>query len=115
MKHPCTLVLACCLAVGSAGAARAGAPPPDQRETDFVHVCKGGPNKEQPCTLANEATDCPRGECVLRTASRPIPGRLTIIAHDSVTDWLNGGTPNRALTVMLEVRAPDGSRQMLAA
>jgi hypothetical protein len=32
-----------------------------------------------------------------------------------VADWLNGGAPNRALTVMLEVKAPDGSKQILAA
>ena len=48
-------------------------------------------------------------------AEQDIKGTLTIIAHDSVTDWLNGGAANRALTVMLEVKAPDGSKQMLAA
>jgi hypothetical protein len=53
--------------------------------------------------------------CVPETVSRPIRGTLTLIAHDSVTDWLNGGATNQALTAMLEVRAPDGSKQMLAA
>src|SRR5262249_60645771 len=36
-------------------------------------------------------------------------------ARDSVPGWGNGGGANRALTVMLEVKAPDGSPQMLAA
>jgi hypothetical protein len=109
------ITLACCLAVGFAGAARAGAPQPDQREGDFAHVCAVGTNKGQPCTLATQGADCPKSECLVQALSRPIKGTLTIIAHDSVTDWLAGGAPNRALTVMLEVKAPDGSRQMLAA
>ena len=52
---------------------------------------------------------------MLQTLSKTIKGTLTIIAHDSVTDWLNGGATNRALTLMLEVKAPDGSKQILAA
>jgi hypothetical protein len=108
-------VVACCLVVGSAGAARAGAPQPDQRAGDFVHVCQGGPKKEQACTVANQATDCPKSECVVRTLSKAIKGTLTLIAHDNVTDWRNGGSTNSALTVMLEVKAPDGSKQLLAA
>jgi hypothetical protein len=115
MKQSRILVtLACCLAVG-AGTARAGAPQPDQREEDFVHVCKGGPSKGQPCSIATQDADCPKSQCVLQTVSKTISGTLTIIAHDSVTDWLNGGADNRALTVMLQVKAPDGSRQTLAA
>lgn len=109
------IALACCLALGSPGAARAGAPQPDQRQGDFEHVCKGGPNKALACTIATQDADCPRSECVVKTLSSIIRGRLTIIAHDSVTDWLNGGAPNSALTVMLEVKAPDGSKQILAA
>jgi hypothetical protein len=34
--------LACCLRVGSAGAAQAGAPQPDQRPADVAHVCEDG-------------------------------------------------------------------------
>lgn len=109
------IALALCLAVGSARAARAGAPQPDTRQGDFVHACKGGPNKAQACTVATQAADCPKSECVVQVLSKAIKGRLTLIAHDSVTDWQNGGATNRALTVMLEVKAPDGSRQMLAA
>lgn len=108
-------VVACCLAVGSAGAARAGAPQPDTRAGDFVHVCAGGTNKTQPCTVATEATDCPKSQCVVKTLSKAIKGTLTLIAHDTVTDWLNGGGTNSALTVLLEVKGPDGTRQMLAA
>lgn len=116
MKQSRILVaLAWCIAVGSAGAARAGAPQPDQRQGDYEHVCKGGPNKAQACTVATQDADCPRSECVVKTLSNAIKGTLTIIAHDSVTDWLNGGAPNSALTVMLEVKAPDGSKQILAA
>ena len=115
MKQSHVLVtLACYLAMG-VGTARAGAPQPDQRREDFVHICKGGPSKGQPCSLATQDTDCPKSQCVLQTVSKTIPGRLTIIAHDSVTDWLNGGADNRALTVMLEVKAPDRSRQILTA
>lgn len=116
MKQSCVLAaLACCLAVASAGAARAGAPQPDQRQGDFEHVCKSGRNKAQACTVATQGADCPNSECVVRTLSNVIKGTLTIIAHDSVTDWLNGGATNRALTLMLEVKAPDGSKQILAA
>lgn len=108
-------VVACCLAVGSARPARAGAPQPDTRAGDFVHVCQGGPNESQACTLATEATDCPKSQCVVKTLSKAIKGTLTLIAHDTVTDWLNGGGTSSALTVLLEVKAPDGSAQMLAA
>jgi hypothetical protein len=52
---------------------------------------------------------------VLQPLSKATKGTLTIIAHDSVTDWLNGGATNRALTVLLEVKAADGSKQLLAA
>ena len=27
---------------------------PDRRQGDFVHVCQGGPNKAQPCTVATQ-------------------------------------------------------------
>jgi hypothetical protein len=109
------VALALCFALGSARIAGAGAPQPDTRQGDFAHVCKGGPNKAQACTVATQAADCPKSECVVQTLSKSVKGTLTIIAHDSVTDWLNGGATNRALTVMLEVKAPDRSRQMLAA
>ena len=116
MKQSRILVaLACCLSVGFAAAAWAGAPAPDQRQGGFAHVCRGGPNKAQACTVVTQDADCPKSECVVRTLSNAIKGTLTIIAHDSVTDWLNGGAPNSALTVMLEVKAPDGSKQILAA
>jgi hypothetical protein len=51
---------------------------------------------------------------VVLTLSNVIKGTLTIIAHDAVTDWRNGGATNQALTVMLEVKAAGGS-QILAA
>lgn len=107
--------LAAVSALGFAAPALAGAPQPDQRQGDFVHVCKGGPNKADACTVATEDVDCPRSACIVRTLGTPIRGRLTIIAHDTVTDWLAGTASNRALTVMLEVRAPDHSKQILAA
>src|SRR5262249_52316977 len=116
MKRSFMLVgLACCLAVCAAGAARAGAPQPDQREGDFAHVCQGGPNKAQPCIPATQSADCPKSECVVRALSRPIAATLTLIAHDSVTDWRQGSATNSALTVMLEVQDPDGNPQILAA
>ena len=107
--------LAICLAAGSAGIARAGAPQPDQREGDFAHVCKGGPNKGQACTVATQDADCAGNVCVVQAVTSSVKGMLTIIAHDTVTDWSTGVAANRALTVMLEVKAPDGSQQMLAA
>jgi hypothetical protein len=103
-----------CLSAGVAHVASAAAPQPDQRQTEFAHVCAGGPDKGTACSPA-AADDCPGSRCVLATLSKPIRGTLTIIAHDSVTDWLNGVAGNRALTVMLELKAPDGSKQMLAA
>jgi len=114
MKPFVSLVaFAVCLALAP-GAARAGAPQPETRQGDFAHTCRGGARKALACTVPTEDVDCPGSECVVTTLSKVVPGTLTIIAHDSVTDWLAGGAGNRALTVMLEVRAPDGSRQMLA-
>ena len=116
MKSSLTLAAcALCLAVGSWGTARAGAPQPDTREGDFAHVCKSGAAKNQPCTVPTQETDCPGSVCVVMAVSKSIKGTLTLIAHDSVTDWANGGDTNRALTVLLEVKAPDGSTQLLAA
>ena len=107
--------IALVVAMGAAGPAWAGAPTPDNREGDFKHVCKGGANKDAECTVATEAVDCPKSSCVLKTLSKSIKGTLTIIAHDDVRDWLNGVGGNQALTVMLEVKAPDGTKQTLAA
>jgi len=107
--------LAICLALGTAVAARAGGPLPDTREGNFAHVCRGGSNQNQPCTVATEEDDCPGSECVVQALSKNIKGTLTLIAHDAVTDWATGSAANQALTVMLEVKAPDGSTQMLAA
>jgi hypothetical protein len=98
-----------------AATAHAGAPQPDTRQGEFAHVCRSGANKNRACTIATEAQDCPRSTCVLRTLSNPVKATLTIIAHDAVTDWANGGATNQALTVLLEVRAPNGTQQMLAA
>jgi hypothetical protein len=109
------VVLAGCLAVGFAGVARAGAPQPDTRQGDFKHVCRSGPNKGLACTVATQGVDCPSSECVVSAVSKATSGTLTIIAHDTVTDWANGGATNRALTVMLEVKAPDHTKQVLAA
>ncbi len=109
------LALSLSLAVGSAGAARAGAPQPDTRQGDFAHVCSGGPNKGLACAVPTEDADCPQSACVVQALSRPVPGVLTIIAHDSVTDWLTGASGHRAVTILLEVRAPGGSKPLLAA
>lgn len=103
------------LLAGAAGTARAGAPQPDTRQGEFVHVCRGGINKNLACTVANEEADCPGSDCVVQAVSPFIKGTLTIIAHDSVTDWTDGRATNRALTVLLEVRAPNGTQQLLAA
>lgn len=107
--------LALCLAIGTAGTARAGAPQPDTRQGDFAHVCRSGPNKNLACTVPTESADCPSSTCVVKTLSGVVSGTLTLIAHDSVTDWANGGDANRALTVLLEVKAPGGSLQLLSA
>jgi hypothetical protein len=116
MKSPRSLTtLVICIATGFAGFAHAGAPQPDTRQGDFAHVCKGGSGKGQPCTLASEDVDCPGSACVVQALSPSIKGTLTVIAHDSVTDWSTSVAANRALTVMLEVKGPDGSAQMLAA
>jgi len=113
MRHASALIaIACCLA---AGTARAGAPQPDTRQGDFAHVCQGGPNKGEACTVAEQATDCPRSGCVVQALSKTIKGTLTLIAHDAVTDWATGGAANQALTVMLEVKGPDGAAHLLAA
>ena len=116
MKWISTLAaFAAFVAMGSCGTAHAGAPTPDRREGDFAHVCKGGFAKNQSCTVETQETDCPGSECIVLAVSRSTKGLLTLIAHDSVTDWANGGDTNRALTVMLEVKAPDGTSQLLAA
>jgi hypothetical protein len=107
--------LAMCLAIGTAGTADAGAPQPETRHGDFAHVCRSGPRKNLACTVPTEEADCPASECVVKTLSGIVSGTLTLIAHDSVTDWANGGATNRALTVLLEVKAPGGSLQLLSA
>ena len=109
------VALACGLAAGVAGPAGAGAPQPERRSGDFVHVCQGGANKGLLCRVPTENADCPGSTCVARPLTNAILGTLTIIAHDSVTDWLVGGGEARALTVLLEVKGQDGSKQMLAA
>jgi hypothetical protein len=101
-------------ALALAGAAWAGAPQPDTRSADFTHTCKGGSNKGGACTVATEATDCPNSTCVPTTLSKTIKGTLTLIADGNVRDWLNGTSGNQALTVMLEVKAPDGTKQILS-
>lgn len=105
----------CLLALAAATPARAGAPQPEQRQRDFAHVCLGGPNRDLACTVDTQDLDCPRSECVLQAPGRPIKGTLTLIAHDSVTDWATGAATHRALTVLLEVKGPDGVRHLLAA
>jgi hypothetical protein len=107
--------LAMCLAIATAGTAGAGAPQPDTRQGDFAHVCRSGPRKNLACTVPTEETDCPSSECVVKTLSGVVNGTLTLIAHDSVTDWANGGDTNRALTVLLEVKAPGGVVHLLSA
>lgn len=107
------LAFALCLAL--AAAARAGGPLPDTRQGDFAHVCSGGPNAGQPCTPPTEDADCPNAGCVVEAVSGAIKGTLTLIAHDAVTDWSTGAAGNQALTVLLEVKAPGGGREILTA
>jgi hypothetical protein len=102
------------LIVTWSGVAHAGAPQPEQRAGDFAHVCSSGANRGQPCTVATQDADCPGSVCIVQTLTPPARATLTLIAHDSVTDWANGGAPNRALTVMLEVKAPGGTRLLAA-
>lgn len=103
------------MAIGLAGVAQAGGPLPDTREDDFAHVCRGGTNAGLPCTVPTEATDCPASECVVDAVSNLIRGTLTLIAHDAVTDWSTGQAGNQALTLLLELRGPAGTRELLAA
>jgi hypothetical protein len=100
--------------LAATGIAHAGAPQPETRQGDFAHVCSRGPNRGLECTVATQDVDCPGSVCVVQVVGPTARGTLTIIAHDSVTDWANGGSPNQALTVLLEVKAPSGP-QMLAA
>lgn len=112
--HYSAMALTLAVTVNFAGVAWAGAPTPDNRSEDFDHVCKKGQNKDQPCTVATQAADCPGSECVPKTLSKTFKGTLTLIADGNVRDWFNGTAGNQALTVMLEVKAPDGSKQILA-
>lgn len=112
-----TLVLST-LALVLAGArpGHAGGPLPDTREDDFAHVCKGGPNAGDGCSILTEETDCPRSSCIVDAASKPIRGTATLIAHDAVTDWASGDAGGfQAFTLLLEVRGPDGTRHLLSA
>lgn len=106
--------LALGLSLVATGIAHAGAPQPETRQGDFAHVCSRGPNRGDACTVANQDVDCAGAACVVQTVGPTARGTLTLIAHDSVTDWNNGGAPNRALTVLLEVKAPSGP-QLLSA
>lgn len=116
MHHRFAFVaLAVCLLAGGPRPALAGAPQPEQRAGDFAHICAGGPNRGLACTVDTEAIDCPRGSCVVQAVSKTIKGTLTLIAHDAVTDWATGTATHQALTVLLEVKAPNGTKQLLAA
>ena len=84
------IAAAAAFAVALAGPAGAGAPQPEQRQGDYVHVCAGGANKDQLCTVPSQDVDCPKSACVVQAVSKTIKGVLTLIAHDSVTDWSNG-------------------------
>jgi hypothetical protein len=78
-----------------------------------TRTCKGGSSKGGACTVATEATGV---EQHLRSddAQQNDQGTLTLIADSNVRDWLNGTSGNQALTVMLEVKAPDGTKQILS-
>jgi len=97
-----------------AGTAQAGAPTPDVRGGAYRYVCKGGANKGSLCTVATEAADCPRSACVLAAVSKKIRGTLTIVVDDLVRDWKQGTGGPRALTLLLELKAPDGTKHLLA-
>jgi hypothetical protein len=112
---PLVLLLALSVAVGTPTRARAGGPQPDTREDDFAHVCRSGPNAGDACSIADADTDCPRSDCIVAALGKPIPATLTVLAHDAVTDWSTGASGFQALTLLLEVRGPDGTREMLAA
>lgn len=116
MKHVSLLaLLTLCFAIAGPGEVRAGGPLPDNREDDFAHVCRGGTNAGDSCSIFAEETDCPRSQCIPAAVSKPIRGTLTLIAHDAVTDWATGGAGNQSLTLLVDVPGPDGKRQLLSA
>lgn len=112
---PLLALLGLSLALAAPRGAHAGGPLPDTREDDFVHVCRGGSNAGDTCSIPTEDTDCPASRCVIVTDGRPISATLTVIAHDAVTDWSTGESGNQALTLLLEARGPDGTRELLSA
>ena len=112
---PLLATLGLSLALFAPRAAHAGGPLPDTREDDFAHVCRGGPNAGDGCSVPTEATDCPTSRCVVAADGKPINATLTVIAHDAVTDWATGDAGNQSLTLLLEVRGPEGARELLAA
>ena len=94
---------------GSAGAARAGAPAARSAAGRLRARLQGRLQQGPGLHRRHRGRRLPGSECVVQALSHSIKGTLTIIAHDTVTDWSTGGAANRALTVMLEVKAPDGS------
>jgi len=115
MKPLFLATLGLVLAHGVAHVALAGGPLPDSREDDFAHVCKGGDAAGQSCSMLTPETDCPRGRCIPLALTKPIRGTVTLMAHDAVTDWATGAAGSQAFTLLLEVRSPDGVRQLLSA
>ncbi|MBY0280196.1 hypothetical protein K2Z84_33095 [Candidatus Binatia bacterium] len=115
MKRMTLALSTLALVLTGARLGHAGGPLPDTREDDFVHVCKGGPNVGDRCSIPTEATDCPRSSCIIDAASKPIRGTATLIAHDTVTDWSSGDASFQAFTLLLEVRGPDGTLHLLSA
>lgn len=113
--RPTAILGIAALCLIAAPPARGGAPQPDTRQGDFAQVCQGGPHRGLSCTLATQASDCPRSACVVQALGKTIKGTLTLIAHDTVTDWASGDAGHQALTVLLEIKGPDGDRQLLAA
>jgi hypothetical protein len=99
-------------------AAWAGNAPLD-RAAQLANVCKGGPNKGQPCCPNVEAgadedsvdDPCPNGDCVL-VKGKQFNAKVTLIADDDVRDLagntLRAGDQNVrvvAVTVVMELKA----------
>ena len=92
--------------------AGAGGPAPENREATFARACRGGSNRNNPCT---DAVDCPGGTCKIVLAKENLSALVTIIVDDNVSkyDGTEAYTNVVAATVLVEI-SKNGTKHLLA-
>lgn len=97
-----SFILMTLLPVGSAWAGGAQGSPCIREASLIEHVCQGGSNDGQQCTVtpttlvvpcAFSSDDCPGGTCVIDyTTSKVVTAKVTIMADEHTSTWLSPQT-----------------------